>query len=124
VGDAGAVTGDDAAHPTRARNALAANARLSLNLMSPPVGLRHSPACTSNAPMSQGVSGDVCTTGRGPPRWSVVRVQLMAGTASMAGLPGSRAWVSVSPPCSRTGQRLDSRLEPGQTVGIGRQHPA
>ena len=32
-------------------------------------------------------------TGRGSPRWSVLRVQLMAGTASMAGLPGSRAWV-------------------------------
>ena len=64
--------------------------------------------CSSNAPMSHGVSVDTCAIGRACPRWSVVRVQLMAEMASIAGLPGSRAWVCVSPPFSARGPRSAS----------------
>ncbi len=54
----------------------------------------------SKAPMSQiALVSPSPSCGRVTPRWSVVS-QLDGLPASMAGLPGSRAWVSVLPPLS------------------------
>ena len=47
--------------------------------------------------------------GRGTPRWSVV-TPATATPASMAGLPGSRAWVRVGPPLSASGPSSGSVL--------------
>ena len=55
----------------------------------------------SNAPVSQAIP-----CGRLTPRWSVDRVQLTTGTWSIAGLPLSNAWVSVSPPLFCNGPRF------------------
>ena len=52
---------------------------------------------SSYAPMSQ-----LAPCGRVTPRWSVVG-QSAAFAASIAGLPGSRAWVWVGPPLSASG---------------------
>src|SRR5262245_14046292 len=52
----------------------------------------------SNAPMSQMAVGSAPpSTGRWNPRWSVAGHPTLV-PASMAGLPGSSAWVSVGPP--------------------------
>ena len=47
--------------------------------------------------------------GREMPRWSVVTPGT-ATPASMAGLPGSRAWVKVGPPLSASGPSSGSVL--------------
>ena len=65
------------------------------------VGASVSVVSNSNAPMSQ-----AAPCGRATPRWSIVTgmpsasLQSKTGIASMAGLPGKRAWVWVGPPLS------------------------
>ena len=65
--------------------------------------------CHSKAPMSQSGVSAPAATGRGIPRWSVERVQLIAGTASIAGLLGSRAWVQGACPELAEGPPLSAR---------------
>ena len=59
----------------------------------------------SNAPMSQATPCGLVT-----PRWSVSGQEALS-PASMAGLPGSSAWVSMGPPLSCKGPRSGSVLE-------------
>src|SRR5262245_58830715 len=47
-------------------------------------------------------------TMRGRPRWSVGPGEAALSAASMAGLPGRRAWVGVGPPLSWSGPSLGS----------------
>ena len=76
---------------------------------------------TSNAPVSQ-----ADPNGRETPRWSVVigppprSVQTVARTASMAGPPSSKAWVSVGPPlsCSKASSTVENTSPGGIIISV------
>ncbi len=73
VGGTDVVVGDEVLHPVRTIKATIINVCKGLGFISISLkviekSLDYYSICTSNAPMSQGVSGDVCTIGRNPPR--------------------------------------------------------
>src|SRR5439155_14516169 len=76
--------------------------------------------CTSNAPMSTIPS---TTRAKPAPRWSnslVGKVGTGLGPVLMAGLPASRAWVSVGPPlfCSGPSNGLAPKMVPPASVTL------
>src|SRR3972149_2670268 len=78
-------------------------------------------APNSYAPISQvAVLSPSPSTGRANPRWSVAGGGQSGLPASMAGLPGRRAWVWVEPPLSASGP--SSGAIPGRSPAAVRLH--
>ena len=68
------------------------------------VGVGVSPLCTSKEPLSMRL---FTTRGKPCPRWSKKGGGVKFGSpASMAGLPGNKAWVKVGPPLSCRGPSI------------------